>query len=270
MDDAARMEIDLVGINRRTKITRPDLSIIIPCKDEAANIMPLAKEIEAAMATAGLSWECIWVDDGSTDDTRRRIQILTKQRISHRLLAFDRNAGQSASLWAAFHYCQGRLIATLDGDGQNDPADLPAMVAYLKNDIADMVNGFRHQRQDGVWRWLISRVANGFRNLTTGRTVRDVGCSTRVMKSECVQRLPLFAGMHRFLPTLVALHGYRLMEAPVNHRPRQHGQTKYSISNRLWVGLFDCCGVFWLRRRTVPFSIVHIPEQAPSNTPPKG
>lgn len=233
-----------------------DLSIIIPVKNESDNILALAREIEEALAKTKLSWECLWIDDGSSDDTRAHILDIAKAMESHHLLAFEKNAGQSAALWAGFQHSRGRYIATLDGDGQNDPADLPRMVQLLESNDADMVNGYRQKRRDSGLRLIASRIANGFRNLTTGRTVRDVGCSTRVLKRECVERLPLFAGMHRFLPTLVGLHGFRLLEVPVNHRPRRQGVTKYSINNRLWVGLFDCFGVLWLRRRNASFKLV--------------
>jgi dolichol-phosphate mannosyltransferase len=235
--------------------TSIEVSIIVPVKDEADNIEGLAREINLAMASHPWNWECLWVDDGSIDDSLERIKKLTANDAHHRYLAFSANTGQSAALWAGFRESRGEILATLDGDGQNDPADLPGLINHLINSKFDMVNGYRQRRQDSVVRRLASKIANGFRILFTGRTVRDVGCSTRVFRRECADRLPLFAGMHRFLPTLIAIHGYRLLEMPVNHRPRQRGQTKYTINNRLWVGLADTFGVLWLRKRAAFFKI---------------
>lgn len=225
------------------------LSIIVPLKDEMDNIRPLADEIDRAMADTALAWECLWIDDGSTDQSREALERLAAERPDHRFIGFEANAGQSAALWAGFHESRGRLIATLDADGQNDPADLPVLIETLVARDVDMVNGYRRKRQDSWLRKAASRIANAFRNWTTGKTVRDVGCSTRVCRRECLMGLPRFAGMHRFLPTLVAMQGYRMAEVPVNHRPRERGATKYTINNRLWVGLYDSFGVMWLRKR---------------------
>ena len=156
---------------------------------------------------------------------------------------------KSAALWAGFEASRGRILATLDGDGQNDPADLPILYQRLSAGDVDYINGYRRKRKDRWVRRIASKIANGFRNITTGRTVRDVGCSTRVFKRQCVARLPLFAGMHRFLPNFVAMYGYRIAEMPVNHRPRVGGNSKYTIGNRLWVGLYDLIGVAWFKRR---------------------
>ena len=234
-----------------------DISIIIPVKDEAANVSILADEIKAVMADGRWQWECVWIDDGSGDDSLKVIKDICENDANHRCLVFEKNAGQSAALWAGFQDCRGKFIATLDGDRQNDPADIPVLIKQLENSPnVDMVNGYRLNRRDNFIRKISSRIANGFRNMTTGKTVRDVGCSTRVFKRECVAHLPVFAGLHRFLPTLVAMRGFRLAEAPVNHRPRQLGQTKYNINNRLWVGLYDIVGVMWLKKRGFHYSIV--------------
>jgi len=240
--------------------TSIEVSIIVPVKDEAENIEELAREINQAMASRPWAWECLWIDDGSVDGSLERIKQLAADDARHRYLAFAVNTGQSAALWAGFRESRGGILATLDGDGQNDPADLPELIDSLKSSKSDMVNGYRQRRQDSVVRRLASKIANGFRILLTGRSVRDVGCSTRVFRRECADRLPLFAGMHRFLPTLIAIHGYRLLEMPVHHRPRQRGRTKYTINNRLWVGLADTFGVLWLRKRAACFKIKETSE----------
>lgn len=235
--------------------TMVDISIVIPLKDEAENIEPLFQELKSVLDHQSWSWEVIWIDDGSEDESLALIEELSSIDSRHRYLSFEKNAGQSAALWAGFQTSRGRVITTLDGDAQNDPADIPRFVEMVLDDRADMVNGYRVKRKDNLGRKMASRIANGFRNWTTGRTVRDVGCSTRAFKQECVNNLPLYKGMHRFLPTLVAMQGYRLAEIPANHRPRLKGKTKYTINNRLWVGLWDSFGVMWLKKRGFHYRI---------------
>jgi len=232
-----------------------DISIIVPVKNEAENIASVAKELDAVMNRCSWTWECIWVDDGSTDGSLSIIEAIADADPHHRFISFEKNAGQSAAFCAGFREARGRVLATLDGDGQNDPADIPFLVEIVLSGRADMANGYRRMRRDGLVRKVSSRVANGFRNLVTGKTVRDVGCSTRAFRRECAEDLPMFAGMHRFFPSLVAMRGYTLAEAPVNHRPRLRGTSKYGIGNRLWVGLLDTFGVWWLRRRAFSYRI---------------
>jgi dolichol-phosphate mannosyltransferase len=232
-----------------------DISIIIPVKDEAENIEALASEITGVMEQQAWAWECIWVDDGSTDHSRLLLKKLAAVDRHHRYLAFERNAGQSAAFWAGFTHARGAILVTMDGDGQNDPADIPCLVVMVRSGQTDMAHGYRRKREDNVVRKFASRIANGFRNWITGKTVRDVGCSTRALRRECVEWLPPFAGMHRFLPNLIRLHGFRLAEVPVNHRPRLKGRSKYTISNRLWVGLVDTFGVLWFSRRAFQYRI---------------
>lgn len=231
------------------------ISIVIPIKDEIDTIAGLAREIDDAMAGGNVPWECIWIDDGSSDGSLQVLETLAAERKAHRFIRFVRNAGQSAALFEGFRAARGDIIVTLDGDGQNDPRDIPELVRLIDSQDVDLVNGYRQNRRDGLIRKLSSGIANRFRNLTTGRTVRDVGCSTRAFRKSCTALLPPFKGMHRFLPTLIALHGYRYIEVPVNHRPRRFGTTKYTIGNRLWVGLFDIIGVFWFTRRSIRYEV---------------
>uniref|UniRef100_A0A832A1V0 Glycosyltransferase n=1 Tax=Desulfacinum infernum TaxID=35837 RepID=A0A832A1V0_9BACT len=250
----------------------PEVSVVIPVYNEQDNVEALAEEVERALESSGLTWECLWVDDGSTDATAEKLRRIAvgDPRSRHRFLRFEKNAGQSAALWAGFRHARGVLIATLDGDGQNDPADLPRLVAMVRSGEHDMVNGYRAERRDALVRRVASRIANAFRNWVTGKTVRDVGCSTRVFRRECVAHLPPFKGLHRFLPTLVVLYGYRITETPVRHRPRRAGVTKYGIHNRLWVGLLDSFGVWWLKKRAFRYRIAEIfPRQEGSFGDPK-
>ncbi len=228
----------------------PCISIIIPVKDEAENILPLAAEINSAMEKLLNGWECIWIDDGSTDRTLALLKGLVEADPRHRFISFEKNTGKSAAYCAGIDEAKGELIATLDGDGQNDPADIPKLIELVESGTADMASGYRFRRKDSLVQKIASRVGNGFRTLLTGKTpVRDVGCGIRVFRKKCFAALPQFSGMHRFLPTLFVIQGFTLAETPVNHRPRLTGKSKYSINNRLWVGIFDTIGVFWLRKR---------------------
>lgn len=229
-----------------------DLSIVVPIKNEALNIATLAVEIETAFESSSTEWECIWVDDGSTDHSLTELKRLHQENGRHRFLSLTRHYGKAAALHIGFTHAEGEILAALDGDGQNDPADIPILVKCLKKEKADMVNGVRRNRQDSLVRIITSRLANGFRNYMTHDTVTDVGCALRVFKKECVAGIPPFSGMQRFLPTLVQIWGYhRIVEKPVNHRPRKFGQAKYGIRNRLWVGLADTWAVRWMQRRLV-------------------
>jgi glycosyltransferase involved in cell wall biosynthesis len=229
-----------------------ELSVVVPVKDEVENVAELAGEISAALDAAPWAWECVWVDDGSTDGTAGALARVAGADRRHRVVTLAGNFGQSAAMAAGFSSARGELLATLDGDGQSDPRDVPTLVALLRARRADMVNGVRARRRDGLVRRISSRVANGFRNWLTRESVTDVGCSVRVMRREVVRHLLVFRGMHRFLPTLARLNGAEtILEVPVNHRPRLRGRTKYGVGNRLWVGLADAFAVRWLQARAV-------------------
>jgi glycosyltransferase involved in cell wall biosynthesis len=229
-----------------------DLSIVIPVQDEAESVFLLAGEISEALEGQSWRWECLWVDDGSTDRTLAHLARIHRSDKRHHWLALERNYGQSAALAAGFSAARGRILVTLDGDGQNDPRGIPPLVERLLATEAHMVNGWRSRRRDNAVRRVSSSVSNAFRNWITGERIRDVGCALRAFRHECVSDIPVFKGMHRFLPTLVRLAGWdRIDEMPVPHRPRRFGETKYGIHNRLWVGLMDTFAVLWMRRRMV-------------------
>jgi dolichol-phosphate mannosyltransferase len=232
---------------------RPLFSIVIPIKNEEATIPGLAAEVDRAMAGVDYRWEALWIDDGSSD---RSLEILRALKPPHRYISFDRNHGQSAAFVAGFQSAIGTWVGTIDGDGQNDPADLPRLLGHALESKVDMVNGIRAKRQDTFIRKVSSRIGNGTRNFLTKESVRDVGCSTRVIRRTAVLDLPFFHGMHRFLPTLVRMRGGTIAELPVNHRPRAGGMSKYGINNRLWSGLRDIFGVRWLQKRSRSWKIV--------------
>lgn len=230
-------------------MTELDLTIVVPVFNEAESLPRLHEEITAALAPADLTFEVLYVNDGSTDESPRVLRDLADSDPRIRIVRLRRNSGQTAAFGAGFRAARGRWMATLDADLQNDPADLPRMLAELED--CDIVCGIRTERHDSWVRRVSSRIANSVRNRLTHESVTDVGCSLRVFRSHLARDLPLFTGMHRFLPTLLLLQGGNLREIPVRHRPRIHGQSKYGIHNRLWVGLADLFAVRWMQKRWI-------------------
>ena len=228
----------------------PALSVVVPLYNEAENVPILQREIAAALGSgpggAGLDYELVLVDDGSTDGTRGRIDRGDGRT---RVLAAARNAGQSAAMYAGLQAARGRTVALLDGDLQNDPADVPRLLAELERTGADLVCGYRARRRDTVLKRITSRVANFVRSRFVGDGVRDTGCTLKVMRRECVGALVPFHGMHRFIPALVKGAGFRLVEMPVHHRPRRFGVSKYGLGNRAVRATTDMFGVRWLLSR---------------------
>jgi len=234
---------------------RPDLSVVFPVYNEAENIPVLLGEIAHTLDGKGWSYEMVAVDDGSAD---RSLSILRDMRTKHpnlRVLAFEKNSGQTAALDAAWRAARGRLVVSLDADLQNDPADIPAMVRTLEQQNADMVIGVRTNRRDTWSRRMQSRIGNGVRNWITNDVITDTGCSLKVVKREAIDRVRLFTGMHRFLPTLVRMDGYKVVEMPVNHRPRRFGVSKYGAMNRAARGLIDCLAVRWMTKRALKYKV---------------
>lgn len=228
----------------------PLLSVVIPVFNEEDNVLPLARDILTALDPFCGRIEVIFVDDASTDATVHRLRtcgLPGVRVIGHRL-----NAGQSAAVATGFRNATAGWVATLDGDGQNDPADLIPMYTTALREKADCVTGVRLNRKDSLGRKLSSRIANGFRNLITGDEVIDSGCGIRVVRRSALAEIPVFNGMHRFLPTLLRGQGYSVIQQTVNHRPRTHGVSKYGVANRLWRGIRDCFGIRWYLGRAVP------------------
>ena len=221
--------------------------MVVPVFEERDNLEPLHRELVAAVGELPGGVEFVYVDDGSRDGSTKLLADLAKRDERVRVLRFAENCGQSAAFAAGFAAARGEVVATLDADLQNDPADLPRLLAGL--DRADVVNGVRQGRRDGFVRKLSSRIGNGFRNWVTQESVTDVGCSLRVMRASYLRKVKLYRGMHRFLPTLLRLEGARVIELPVSHRPRRHGRSKYGIANRLFVGLADVFAVRWMQQR---------------------
>lgn len=226
----------------------PDFSVVVPLYNEAENVPALQGEIRAALA--GRNYELILVDDGSTDDTARRVEAAPEVQ----LLRFMKNAGQSAALLAGMRAARGVVIVLLDGDLQNDPADIPKLLAAIEGG-ADLVCGYRVKRQDSRVKKLSSFVANLVRSRFVGDGVRDTGCTLKAMRRECVAELTPFMGMHRFIPALIKCAGFRVAEIPVNHRARRFGSSKYGLSNRAVRATLDMVGVRWLQARRLDYGL---------------
>lgn len=222
------------------------LSVIIPVWNEADSIPALADEIEKAFAACGVEWEVIWVDDGSVDDTRNDLSQLAAP---HRFIALKPHSGKSAAYAAGVRAAAGAWIATLDGDGQNVPADVLALFRHATDHHADVVVGVRSARHDSCIKKASSRVGNLVRRLLLRDRFVDIGCGLRVGRREAFESLPFFEGMHRFMPVLMERQGYVVAQQPVQHRARQAGTSKYGIFNRFPAGFIDLMGVWWLLRR---------------------
>ena len=224
------------------------LSIVIPLYNEQDNIEPLQQELAAALA--GRDYELILIDDCSTDQTVARIQRGPEVRV----LEFTKNTGQSAAMYAGIYAAKGDIIVLLDGDRQNDPHDIPRLLAEIERG-ADLVCGYRANRKDTTFKRIQSRIANFVRSRFTGDGVRDTGCTLKAMRRECREALVPFHGMHRFIPALVKGMGYKLAEVPTQHRPRVAGVSKYGFGNRAWKATCDMFAVKWLLSRQVKIRV---------------
>ncbi|MBI3879741.1 MAG: glycosyltransferase family 2 protein [Verrucomicrobia bacterium] len=224
-----------------------EISIIVPVFDEADNVLPMAREVAAAFKDVNHPWELVFVDDASRDATPQRIAEARATDPRVRGVRHARNAGQSAAVWTGIQNSTAPIIATLDGDLQNDPADLPRLLAELAT--VDFVCGKRVNRRDTLVRKVSSRIARWARKTALGADFQDTGCACRVFKRTALEGVLPFNGWHRFLPILVAGNGVSTKEVPVNHRPRVAGVSKYGVWNRVWRGLYDLVGVGWLQKR---------------------
>ena len=226
----------------------PEISVIVPVYNEEENVPILQAELKAALRA--IDHELIFVDDGSADHTVERIETDPNVRV----IRFEKNAGQSAAMYAGLQAAHGAILVLIDGDLQNDPADIPKLVSEISKG-ADLVCGYRALRRDTRVKRLTSRIANAVRSRYTKDGVRDTGCTLKAMRRECVGALVPFKGMHRFIPALIKDAGYQLVEIPVNHRPRRFGQTKYGLGNRAVRATMDMFGVRWLLSRRLKYKI---------------
>jgi dolichol-phosphate mannosyltransferase len=227
---------------------QPSVSVIVPLFNEEQSVPVLQTELSAALKE--IDYEIIFIDDGSIDRTADRIETAPNIR----LIRFEKNSGQSAAVYAGLTAARGATVVIIDGDLQNDPADIPKLLAEIASG-ADLVCGYRVKRRDTLVKRATSRIANAVRSRYTKDGVRDTGCTLKAMRRECVSTLLPFKGMHRFIPALVKAAGYRLVEVPVNHRPRRFGQSKYGLGNRALRATIDMFGVRWLLSRRLNYKI---------------
>jgi len=229
----------------------PDISIVIPVYNEFDNIEPLGHSIINTMQ--GQNYEVIFVDDGSTDGSTQRLNEWCAKHTNFRTIHFKRNAGQTAAMDAGFKHALGKYVVSMDADMQNDPADIPKLLEKLNT--YDMVCGWRQKRNDPWIKRISSKVANFIRNKLSQEDIKDTGCSLKAYRRECFNRIKLYNGMHRFLPTLFKMEGFTVTEIVVNHYPRKFGKSKYGISNRAFRAFIDLLVVRWMKKRKLNYEV---------------
>ncbi len=235
----------------------PWVSVVIPIKDERDNLTPLTDQLRTVLdtqeETRRAPYEIIYVDDGSTDGSSELLDQLAARHAPITVLHFDRNYGKTAAMHAGLRQSTGQLVVTMDGDLQLNPADLPAMIPFART--YDLVCGWRKDRHDNLWRKFCSRLGNRVRNAVTHDGMHDTACEFKVWRRAVVETIPLFEGLHRFIPALALMYGFTVVEVPVRHYPRAAGVSKYSARNRLFKGLYDLFAVRWMQQRRLVYRI---------------
>jgi glycosyltransferase involved in cell wall biosynthesis len=236
-------------------VSVPDLSVVIPVYNEEENLSLLWDELRGVLDGLALTWEVVFVDDGSRDRSAELIRGFRENDARARLVRLKANAGETAATDAGFKAARGRWVVVMDADLQNDPHDIPTLLGHL--DRWDVATGWRVERGAGdSWvRRISSRIANAVRNGLTHESIRDSGCTFRAFRRECLRGLELYRGFHRFIPTLLRMRGYRIIEVPVHHRPRRFGQSKYGVMNRAFVAFADLLVVRWMQRRLLRYEV---------------
>lgn len=228
-------------------------SVVIPLKDEEDNVEDLLNEVEPVMESLNQPWELLAINDGSSDKTGEILARLAKKKSWLRPITFDRNYGQSSAFDAGFKQARGEFVITLDGDRQNDPRDIPKLVALARE--FDLVCGQRVNRRDPIVKKITSSLANFIRSRVCKDGMTDTGCSLKLYRTSCLKHLKLYDGMHRFLPALFQIEGFKVTQTPVNHREREKGKTKYNFFNRSFNTIMDMWVVWWMRRRHLKYTL---------------
>jgi len=241
-----------------------ELSLVIPAYNEQEVIPELLRRVEAGLRLTGKRFEVIIVDDGSTDDTPRLLHNAMPDRPWLRVLRMARNGGQSAAFDAGFKAARGLVIATIDADLQNDPEEINRLLPML--DGYDMITGWRSKRADSAFRLWQTRMANRIRNWISQETIQDSASSLKLYKRHCLDGIALFAGAHRFMPTLVKMRGYTVLETPVKHSPRYAGAAKYGFRNRAWRAFVDLLGVRWMKQRYLRYTASEVKRDMQNST----
>ena len=229
------------------------LSIVAPAYNEAENVQRLVSEVSAAAASLGQPWELLIVNDCSADETPAVLRRMMGQCPQLRVISLRRRSGQTAALEAGLRAARGRYIGTLDADLQNDPRDIVRLLPHIVEGECDMINGWRKSRNDPWLRLVSTRIANGVRNWLTHETIHDSACGLKIFRRQCIARVKLFNGLHRFIPTLIRMEGFRVLELPVNHRPRTAGVAKYGLWNRVFRALRDAFAIRWMQSRKITY-----------------
>lgn len=232
----------------------PEISIVVPIFNEEGNIGLLASAIiYRGVKNIGCSYECIFVDDGSIDDSPSKIENVCEENVHFRAVYFQKNVGQTATLDAGFKAAKGKYIVMMDADLQNNPRDIKLLLENIEG--FDMVYGCRLKRMDSFVKRVSSKIGNYIRNKLTNENIRDTGCSLKMFRRECLNHIKLYNGMHRFLPTLFKIEGFSVKEVVVKHHPRLHGKSKYNIRNRLFKSFEDLLAVRWMKKRKLDYKI---------------
>jgi len=230
-----------------------EISVVVPVFNEEENLPILFSRLVEVLNGLHQPFEMIFVDDGSSDGSRKVLKEMINQYPPLRLIGFKENRGLSTALLAGMREARGKKIVTLDSDLQNDPADIPKLLREM--DHYDMATGWRQKREDPWLKKISSKIANAVRNRLSGERIHDSACTLRAFRRECLQDIWVFNGMHRFLSTLVKMEGYRIVEVPVSHHPRRFGKSKYNIRNRLWRSFIDLLVVRWMKRHRIRYEI---------------
>jgi len=230
-----------------------DISVVVPVYNEEESLPVLVPQIADVLKPLEKTFEMIFVDDGSKDQSRHLLKKMALEYPQIRILGFKKNCGETAAGAAGIKEARGGIVITIDADLQNDPKDIPKMLDYLKE--YDMVTGWRQKREDSWVKRITSRIANRIRNRLSGEEIQDSGCTFRAYKRECLQEIKLYKGMHRFIPTLVKMEGYRVIEIPIAHHPRKFGVSKYTTWNRMWRAFIDLLAVKWMKSRHIHYEI---------------
>lgn len=229
------------------------ISVVVPVYNEEENLPILVPKLSEVLKGLHKAYEVIFVDDGSSDRSRRILKEMISLYPSLRMIGFKKNRGLSAALIAGMREARGDILVTLDSDLQNDPADIPKLLREL--DHYDMATGWRQKREDPWLKRISSRIGNTVRNRLSGENIQDSACTLRAFKRECMKEIWVFNGMHRFLSTLVKMKGYRIIEVPVAHHPRRFGKSKYNIRNRMVRSFIDLLVVRWMKHRPIQYEI---------------
>lgn len=233
-----------------------DYSIVVPVFNEEGNLPTLLAEIVETIEPLGSTYEVVFVDDGSKDNSLEVMKTLLGENDAVKIVVFEKNAGQSAALKAGFEHAEGKVFITMDADLQNDPHDMPLLIHELER--FDVAVGWRHKRKDTFVKRMTSKIGNACRNALTHESVADTGCSLKAFKREAALSIPFFNGMHRFMPTVCRMNGYSVTQVKVNHRPRIHGETKYGVFDRLRATLPDLFAVRWMQKRVTRYRVKEV------------